>query len=312
MNIIGICLTSDEGDVIARTLELALAWCDSIIVIDHDSSDATPKVLRSLEQKYSPRVHLMHYSGPFNNGIRSLAFTYFRELVAAGEPTWWCRLDSDEVYVDDPREFLAGVPRYYRAVAACSFQYYFTERDLERYRESPEAYRHGRAIDSLTHFACNSTELRFFRDCGQQWLPDSPWPPRDSIYPIFKRFIRLKHYQYRYPEQMQSRLDKRTVGVAGAIFHHETRREWLASISGQAISSHRGDRSGQENEAKPASWRDRVVPNDMLDSVHSNPSFRIDSGRIEAVPALSWQAGTTALRKIRRCVAPLLPAVVSR
>lgn len=312
MNIIGICLTSDEGDVIGRTLELALTWCDSIIVIDHDSSDATPQVLRSLAKKYSPRVHLMRYSGPFNNGIRSLAFTYFRELVTAGEPTWWCRLDSDEVYVDDPRQFLGQVPRYCRAVAGCSFQYYFTELDLDRYHASPEVYRCGRAIDSLAYFACNSTELRFFKDCGQQWLPDSPWPARDSIYPIFKRFIRLKHYQYRYPEQIQSRLDKRTVGAAGDIFHHETRREWLASVSGQSIERRGEDRHAKENGVQAVSWRDRVVPSNMLDSVYSNPAFRIDSGRIEAVPALSWQVGTTALRKMRRCVAPLLPGVVSR
>lgn len=299
MNIIGICLTSDEGDVIGRTLELALRWCDSIVVIDHDSSDATPNVLQELVSQHAGRVHVLYYRGPFNNGIRAIAFNYFRELVAEQGPTWWCRLDSDEVYVDNPREFLNKVPRIYRAVAACSFQFYFTDKDLVRYQGAPEKYRDGNAIETLDYYSCNSTELRFFRDEGQPWLVDEPWPKRDTIYPIYRKFIRLKHYQYRYPEQISDRLKKRSSGFARKIFKHEMRAEWLReTVGGQGA----GTVLNASTPAEP--WESRVVSCDQLRSIENNSEFEIDRTNIKPIPSLARQIASSLVRKCGRAAEP--------
>ena len=51
--------------------------------------------------------------GPFRRGMRADVFNEFRHLSEPGD--WWCyALDADEVYAEDPREFLAKIPNKYQ------------------------------------------------------------------------------------------------------------------------------------------------------------------------------------------------------
>jgi hypothetical protein len=62
-------------------------------------------------------------------GLRAAIFHAFRSN--AGSRDWWCQLDADEIYIDDPRIFLAKVPDRFQTVWSASFQYYSPEQ-IER------------------------------------------------------------------------------------------------------------------------------------------------------------------------------------
>ncbi len=53
---------------------------------------------------------------------------YLNRAEASRLPeTEWCRLDSDEIYIDDPINFLSAVPDKYGFVFSASFNFYFTD-----------------------------------------------------------------------------------------------------------------------------------------------------------------------------------------
>ena len=152
VKIIAICLTRNDADILPRTVRDAASWCDHIIIVNHDSSDDTERVARDLERECKGVIFFGTVSGAYSNGIRSLAYKRYSHLANSND--WWCRLDSDEIYFDDPRQFLSDVPRYYRSVAGIGLQFYFTQNDLELYKEKPENYLGGECVHSLKYFNC--------------------------------------------------------------------------------------------------------------------------------------------------------------
>jgi hypothetical protein len=50
------------------------------------------------------------------------------------------QLDADEIYIDDPRVFLAKVPDRSQTVWSASFQYYSTDQDVILYQQDPVGY----------------------------------------------------------------------------------------------------------------------------------------------------------------------------
>lgn len=252
----GICLVKDEADIIEQTLRAAVLWCDFIYVFDNGSADNTWQIVLDLSQEFQQIIPYKSDGKNFSNQLRGEVFNHYSSENKDGD--WWCILDADEFYIDDPRTFLAKIPTKYEAVWNASFQYYFTDEDLLRYNEDPVFYESGIPVNQrMRYYINNWSELRFFRHRdGLVWTPNEGYPANlGAVYPTR---IWLKHFQYRTPEQIQRRLDSRY--KAGRIFIHEIQVDFQSQILG--FSKLFSQPKFQTNEIP--SWRERVVDSSHL------------------------------------------------
>jgi len=211
MKIFANCLVKNEGDMIEETLLRAARWCDRIFVFDNGSTDDTWEKVQRLARREPRVVPFKSSAVSFRNDLRGETFNQFRHEATAGD--WWCTLDADEIYIDDPRQFLAAVPARHHVVWGVYFQHYFTDVDAARYEANPAAYPpHTCAEAALRYYLCNYSEVRFFRyRPGLVW--DRGVAPR-HLGVVHPRRIRFKHYQYRSPEQIRLRLQTRQLAIA--------------------------------------------------------------------------------------------------
>jgi len=250
-NIHGICLVKDEADVITRTLKTAIQWCDFIYVFDNGSTDGTWEKILSLSQNYRQITPYKQDAKPFHNGLRSEVFNHYRSISIDGD--WWCVLDADEFYIDNPRIFLAKVSERYQVVWNASFQYYFTDKDLFRYDEEPEFYADDVPVEQkIRYYLNNWSEFRFFRyKSSLVWHETASYPSNlGAVYPVR---IWLKHFQYRSPQQIQKRLNVRY--EAGRPFTHEIQRDWKATV----LDTSKTSSQNIYNRNAPPSWKERIV-----------------------------------------------------
>jgi hypothetical protein len=209
MKIFGICLIKNEADIIDETLTNSSRWCDAIYVFDTGSTDDTWEQVCSLAKRL-PQIHpYKKETRPFRDEMRAEVFNSIRHTASAGD--WWCRLDADEIYIDDPRMFLAGVPKSHHTVFSASCQYYFTDKDLAAYEADPGAFLSRSAEERLRYYECNWSEVRFCRHRPALKWSRTSWPTHIGL--AHPRRIRLKHLQYRSPAQIQSRLATRAEAI---------------------------------------------------------------------------------------------------
>ncbi len=197
--------------MIEETLRKASRWCDRIFVFDNGSTDGTWEIVQRLSRDEPSIVPFKSDPKPYRDSLRSETFDRYRHESGVGD--WWCKVDSDEIYVEDPRTFLAAVPHHDHVVWAVSFQFYFTDRDAARYAANPLAYPpHQPAEQALRYYRCEYSETRFFRyRPGLVWQHGSAPRHLGVVHP---RRIRLKHYQYRSPGQIAERLAVRQRAMA--------------------------------------------------------------------------------------------------
>jgi len=229
--------------MIEETMRKAAAWCDRIFVFDNGSTDETWDVVQRLAREEPRVVPFRSAAVPFRNSLRAETFARFRGESAAGD--WWCTLDADEIYVDDPRDFLAGVPARHHVVWGVYFQHYFTDVDARRQAEDPRAYPpHASAEAALRYYRCDHSEARFFR-----YRPRLRWDrgsaPR-HLGVVHPRRIRFKHYQYRSPGQIQLRLGTRQQAMAEGCENfreYSSETDWREKIV-PAATCHHADAPG--------------------------------------------------------------------
>lgn len=223
MKIFGIMLVKDESDVIRSVLEHGRTWADRIFVIDNGSTDGTWETVNSMADDciVAWRRDLRTYS----NALRADAFNAFRHEAA--ENDWWCyKMDSDEFYIDDPREFLGRVPWPYHVVYKKSLDYVITEEDVAQGLLSESFEENRPRIRYLKPVAYS--EPRFFRHRGRLTWPEGKAAPNHRG-PRFPQPIRVRHYQFRSPTQMQHRLDVRNAvprDRRGKPFRHIRVSDW--------------------------------------------------------------------------------------
>ncbi|NJM23986.1 MAG: hypothetical protein HC907_38120, partial [Richelia sp. SM1_7_0] len=180
------------------------------------------------------------------------------------EGDWLFRLDADEIYIDNPRIFLAKVPTKYEIVCAAMFTYYFTDKDLERYQQKPSLYEDDVPIEQKCRFYKNdSSEIRFFRYSKDLiwrdreecliWSDYKDWPAglKGDAYPVR---IWLKNYRYRSPQQIQKRLDARRPLISRGLFPQEMQYQWIET-----------DANTANDENFHWSWQGRVTEASKLD-----------------------------------------------
>ena len=257
MRIHGVMTAKNEADVIGNVLEAATRWCDFIYVYDNGSVDGTWDIVQDLARRHACILPVRRSDAPYTQLLRAEILGEFAERLRPGD--WWCKLDADEIYIDRPRTFLERVPPEFDVIYGSSFQFYFTDRDLERWEREPEAYAASVPVEErLRWYRNNHSEPRFARlNRPENWRAGNPTGRR--TFPIR---IWLKHYQYRSPEQIQRRIEDRLeVARRGAGFRHEGMAGWGRSLGVAAAAPREG-----------LDWRGRIVPAARLD-------FRADDDR---------------------------------
>jgi hypothetical protein len=248
MRIHGICVVKNEGDVMRWFLHESARWCDCIYVCDNGSTDGTWEIAQELAAQLPQVIAFRQDWKPFNDSMRSEVFNHFRSEAHEGD--WWCRLDADEFYIDDPRTFLAALPRRYQVVWSVHLQFYLTREDLGRFdgeNDLPEIS----AENAPRFYAANASEGRFFRHRARLLWPGGAWPVHVGL--VAPPRIRLRHLQYRSPGQIQCRFATRqeTAARGGQTFSHWKRGDWHDLLADPAkLSRDRGDGVYEVDEAR--------------------------------------------------------------
>jgi len=227
VKIFGSCLVKNEADIIEETLEHAVTWCDHIIVDDNGSEDETWSIVQRMAAKYPQIIAWRSKAQPYGNKLRGEPFRAFRHLSRPGD--WWTRLDSDERYIDDPREFLAAVPRRHHVVTTAHFQYYFTDTDLAQWNDWKSAGAKVPPVhERLHYYRCDWSEIRFVRYRNKLvWPEGASWPLHAGV--MHHRRLRVRHLQFRSPEQMQMRVNTRLKAIeegCETFAQHRERQDW--------------------------------------------------------------------------------------
>ena len=273
MRIHGMSLVRNEADVIGQSLVAAAAWADSVYVYDNGSDDGTWEIVRDLAASYPQIVPFKQDAAPYRQSLRRELFERYR-----GEPgDWWGIVDSDEFYIDDPRLFLPSVPARFGEIWSASFEHYFTDVDAARYEEDPAAYADDVPVgDKIRHYINNWSEPRFFRDTERVEWDEGGWP--EGLGPAYRERIRLKHYQYRSPEQIQRRIDSRREALERGSFLHEMLPDWRQAI----LRPLDVDFAAADPAYAPTTWRDRIVEASLL--TEDRGDYVVDEAALPPIP----------------------------
>ncbi|MBO5719758.1 MAG: glycosyltransferase family 2 protein [Bacteroidales bacterium] len=225
MKIYSLLLCKNEADIIASVLKDACRWSDKIIVFDNGSNDGTWEIVCDMANQHPDIIIPYAHDGrAFRIGLRALSFDSFKQEMTPDD--WWCiRMDADEFYVDNPKDFLAKVPKRYQQVSKTSFDYVLCHEDLQEHNFSGHFEEDK---DKIRYYKpTNWAETRFVRHSPRlHWEIDQKKPqPLGLTYP---EAIRVKHYQFRSPQQMQQRYAIRQASKQAGCgsFHHEKGSSW--------------------------------------------------------------------------------------
>ena len=100
INIYGLCTIRNEEDIIGEALRYGSTFCKKIFVHDTGSTDRTWDVVQEMS-KNGVVVPFRKEDLVFDNSLRRHAFNEYASEVKPGD--WWCVLDADEFFVEDPR-----------------------------------------------------------------------------------------------------------------------------------------------------------------------------------------------------------------
>ncbi len=222
--IYSLLLVKNEADIIRESLLAATEWSDKVIVIDNGSTDGTWEIVNKLATNQPTIVPFMQYTGGFHIGLRAKAFRAFRHELSCRD--WWCvRLDADEFFSENPREFLSRIPRKYLSVKKQSTDYVLTREDIQAY---PFTGEFTTDRPHITHYLPEKRkERRFMRH--RPWLVWSEkWRYPHPIGRTARQCIAVDHYQYRSPQQMEKRFNTRQQAKKDGCgsFLHENGKAW--------------------------------------------------------------------------------------
>jgi hypothetical protein len=283
LTIHGLSLVKNEGDIIAQSLTAAATWADSIYVYDNGSVDGTWEIVQSLAATHPQIIPYKREAKPYTQALRKDLFEVYRER--GGDGDWWCMLDADEFFIDDPRSFLAAIPEPFDEVWSASFEYYFTDLDAERYAQDPSAYADDVPVEQKCRYYLNNwSEPRFFRDSSRLKWFEGGWP--DRLGPAARRRSRLKHLQYRSPQQIQKRIESRRDALERGSFLHEMFPDWQGTI----LDPLRVDFTLSDPKHAPQTWQDRLLDASLLREDLGDGLYVVDEDALPPIPRARGRA----------------------
>ena len=290
MKIHALCIAKNEIDIIEQTLVKAINWCDFIYFFDNGSIDGTWERVLDLAKKNKQIIPYKQEDCPFSDTLRSQIFNQYRANCSEGD--WWCRLDADEIYIDNPSEFIAKIDMNCNVITSATFHYYFTDRDLVLYEQDPSLYADDVPVENKCKYYLNNwSEIRLFKYSKNLiWQSDREWPSglTGDACPVR---IRLKNFQYRSPQQIQKRIETRREAVYRGLFPHESQLDWKKMVFNNDLAPYNVDSKNVDLQT----WKDRIIEASSLnfDAHDGNYVLRNDLMPNLFIMSLIWDYNLT-------------------
>jgi hypothetical protein len=251
-----ICLSKNEGDIIGPCLREATKWSDYIYVYDGQSTDQTWDVVNELHREFPQIIPWKQDGKVFREALRAEVFNTFRKNSTEGD--WWCQLNADEFYVEEPRAFLEEITWPYHAVWANGIWFYITEEDVNAIDFTQPVMT---VLPQLKYYQVWQSERRFFRDRRRlRWDEDKAWPYHLGC--VWPKRLNFRHYPYRSPEQIQKRLDVR----------RDNRQRGFEGW----------------DHAKEATWKEKIEPRSKCIFHQEGSGFVIDESKLPSYKDPFW------------------------
>jgi glycosyltransferase involved in cell wall biosynthesis len=222
----------NEADILSESIEHALRWADKIFVVDNESEDGTPKILKQFGNRV---VLLATFHGEFREGIKSIPFNWVNTSQIYPRADWWCVMDADEVYHEDPRAFLKSVPPRFGRVCTNTIELIGLN-DI-KYPLRPESYSHYMPLDW--------SESRFYRNIrGLRWHNYKDNGP-SGVGATYHRRIQVLHFPFRTEEQIKKRMATRNRNRKDSgIAWHNANYESVGELMGRYNAEYRRSNTG--------------------------------------------------------------------
>lgn len=148
---------------------------------------------------------------------------------------WWCILDADEIYYEDPKRFLQRVPERFGRVCTNTIEFIgLTDNKLPL---QPESYSHYIPLDwSESRFFRNTRSLRWcnYKDNGPS-----------GVGATYHRRIKVLHFPFRTKSQIKKRMEIRNKNRKDTgIAWHNVNYENVETLMDQYNKEHRKTNDG--------------------------------------------------------------------
>jgi len=160
---------------------------------------------------------------------------------------------------------------------------------LALYNQNPQLYADDVPVDEKCRYYINDwSEPRFFRYkeslIWAKSLVRSEAHMPFGIGSSYTKRIRLKHFQYRSPQQIQKRLLSRAEAMQNGVFLHEKRKSWENEIGN--VNSLNDDEKifSYDKDYLPQSWHERVVQSSKLLYDNHDGQYVINEGVLPKIP----------------------------
>lgn len=311
IHLIGVL--KDDADIVGQTLAKAADWADHIYVRDLGSTDGTLDILHDVARRHR---NVEVYSDPaplYDDSLRRDVFVRFRDRSTPGD--YWGRFDSDEIFLQDPREVFAAAHPKDDMFWGTFYNFYMTDADAARFDQDPGLYdEHTPIQERMRYYINNWSEPRFVRHHhGLVWRLGHAWP--SLVNHCVDHRIRIAHYSYRSPRQIDARLASRwKISATGqTIYCQDILPDFRAWVFNPAhVRDTAGDmfaeaykRASECNGIPDVTWRDRVIP--AADLTYHTPGQPLVD-RPDLLPPI-YPRSTALTRTARRLTRRALSAV---
>ena len=225
-------LVRDERDIIEQCVAHLLTWAAGLYILDTGSSDGTWEIVNDLAAREPRIAEPTRTDEPYRAGLRARLFERHRGRMRRGD--WIARVDADEFYHVDPREFVRERVRHWEGrVAMWQYLFVVTRSEARDWRQRRETMAdrarpvHERRRCFLRDPFPEQRLFRFHR--GIRWDDTAANP---NAGPMALERIQVRHYRFRDLPQMNARERLRQAVAAqttlvGRHWQRGTVRRWI-------------------------------------------------------------------------------------
>jgi glycosyltransferase involved in cell wall biosynthesis len=165
-------------------------------VIDNGSEDGTVEILNEFDERV---ILLGRFHHEFREGLKSIPFNWANTSRVYPRADWWCVMDADEIYYENPRQFLSKVPPQFGRVCTNTVEFIGLQDGMQPFK--PESYSH--------YMPLNWSESRFYRNVKSlKWSNYKDNGP-SGIGATYHSRIKVLHFPFRSISQIKKRMDIR-------------------------------------------------------------------------------------------------------
>ncbi|HYG01137.1 MAG TPA: glycosyltransferase family 2 protein [Chryseosolibacter sp.] len=221
MKLYAICVIKNEADIICFTIGEALKWADKIIVYDNGSDDGTWEAVNKIND--ARVVAYKHDNRPYSDGLRADIFNNFKHEMT--DDDWWVIVDGDEVFEENPRDFILKHPGYFHHINGKKVDFSFNLSQVDELEFKGEF-----ALDKhlFTYYTPEAwSEPRLIKHRRRlKWEVKKIWPSPMGI--VCPDAILIRHFPLRSKQQIMRRWETRHGNTlkGGQTFNHWEKGNW--------------------------------------------------------------------------------------